>query len=297
MTGPPAPRLEGPIRRIGIVHRAETPEIAAIIGRIESWAAEHGIEIVPTTGPWDGPHNVWASIDLVVALGGDGTLLRAARMAGADAPILGVNLGRLGFLTALPDSYLEGGLHQVLEGQAVLDYRFRLRASIEKKGETTPHSFFALNDIVIHTTGAARVTPLVLHVGRDGVREEIGSFSADGVILATPTGSTAYSMSAGGPIIAPAVECVVITPICPHSLAARPLVVPAADEISVGSLDPSAGHQVTVDGQEVHNLAPDEQVVVRRDDLRVALVRLPGQTFFETMRRKLNWAIRPPERA
>jgi NAD+ kinase len=297
VTGPPAPRLEGPIRRIGIVHRAETPEIAAIIARIESWAAEHAIEIVPTTGPWDGPHNVWASIDLVVALGGDGTLLRAARMAGADAPILGVNLGRLGFLTALPDSYLEGGLHQVIEGQAVLDYRFRLRAAIEKKGETTPHSFFALNDIVIHTTGAARVTPLVLHVGRDGVREEIGSFSADGVILATPTGSTAYSMSAGGPIIAPAVECVVVTPICPHSLAARPLVVPADDEISVGSLDPSAGHQVTVDGQEVHNLAPDEQVVVRRDDLRVALVRLPGQTFFETMRRKLNWAIRPPERA
>ena len=114
------------------------------------------------------------------------------------------------------------------------------RDDTEGDGEPTDDAFFALNDIVVHTAGAARVTPLTLHVGRDGGRQEVGSFSADGVIVATPTGSTAYSMSAGGPIVVPDVECVVITPICPHSLAVRPLVVPADAEICIGALDPSA---------------------------------------------------------
>jgi NAD+ kinase len=301
VTGSQTARLEGPIRAIGLVYRTETPEILSIMARIEQWASDNDIDVALETSAEDAaadsPDLEAGPVDLVLALGGDGTLLRAARMFGAtDTPILGINLGRLGFLTALPDSYLEGGLHQVIAGEAFLDYRFRLRAHIEKEEEVINGNFFALNDIVVHTTGAARVTPLVLHVSHHGRREEVGSFSADGVILATPTGSTAYSMSAGGPIIVPAVQGVVITPICPHSLAARPLVIPADEEICVGSLDPNAAHQVTVDGQEVHRLAPDERVVVNRDDRRVALVRLAGQTFFDTMRRKLNWAIQPPER-
>jgi NAD+ kinase len=138
---------------------------------------------------------------------------------------------------------------------------------------------------------------LTLHVGSGSSREEVGSFAADGVILATPTGSTAYSMSAGGPIIVPSVECIVLTPICPHSLAVRPLVIPATQEVSVSSLDAAAEHQVTVDGQVERALGPQDTVVVSREDHPVRLVRLPGQTFFGTLRRKLNWAARPPERA
>ena len=305
MTEPPATHLEGPIRSIGVVYRAETAETVSIIERLSQWAAERDISVAVEQAETDvdasgrgGLDLAKSPVDLVVALGGDGTLLRAAQLvARSDTPVLGVNLGRLGFLTALPASYLEGGLHQVVEGKALLEHRFRLRAAIEVEGELHEDKFLALNDIVIHTSGAARVTPLTLEVGRQGSRLEVGSFSADGVILATPTGSTAYSMSAGGPIVVPEVECIVVTPICPHSLAVRPLVVPADEEICVGSLDPHADHQVTVDGQVVHRLAPNESVVVSREERPLALVRFPGQTFFETMRRKLNWAARPPERA
>ena len=305
MTEPATTHLEGPIRSIGVVYRAETAETVSIIDRLSQWAAEQDINIAVEQADADsdatgqgGLDLARNPVDLVVALGGDGTLLRAARLVvGNDTPVLGVNLGRLGFLTALPASYLEGGLHQVVEGKALLEHRFRLRATIKVKGEVHEDKFFALNDIVVHTSGAARVTPLTLQVGRQGSRLEVGSFSADGVILATPTGSTAYSMSAGGPIVVPEVECIVVTPICPHSLAVRPLVVPAEEEICVGSLDPNSDHQVTVDGQVVHRLAPNESVVVSREERPLALVRFQGQTFFETMRRKLNWAVRPPERA
>ena len=236
-------------------------------------------------------------IDLLISLGGDGTLLRAARsVIGREIPVLGVNLGRLGFLTAVPASELEAGLERVFEGKAVLDLRFVLRAVIPEATGIGESTFFALNDVVVHTSGAARVTPLSVHLGRGGHWEEVGSFTADGLIVATPTGSTAYSMSAGGPIIMPEVEAMVITPICPHSLAVRPLVVPAHHEIRV-QLDEPAEHQLTVDGQVVRVLEPGESVVVGREASPVPLVRLAHQTFLGTLRRKLNWAPKPPERS
>jgi NAD+ kinase len=283
--------------------REHSAEIDAVTGRLSAWLAKRDIAVTleEAEGSALGETSLDIGknpVDLVVALGGDGTLLRAARsVVGTDVPVLGVNLGRLGFLTALPDSELESGLETVVGGQAELDHRFILRARIEREGESSDGNLFALNDIVVHTSGAARVTPLTLHVGSGAAREEVGSFAADGVIIATPTGSTAYSMSAGGPIIVPDVECIVITPICPHSLAVRPLVIPATQEVSVRSLDTDAGHQVTVDGQVERVLDPAETVVVSREERPVKLVRLPGQTFFGTLRRKLNWAARPPERA
>ena len=302
MIGSGVTRLQGPIRRLGVVYREHTPEVLAIVERIRAWSDEQGVAALVEDNAGRGPHpslDLEANpVDLVVALGGDGTFLRASRLVvGTDVPVLGVNLGRLGFLTAIPDSYLEGGLHQVISGEALLEHRFRLRAHIEAKGETTRDNFFALNDIVVHTTGAARVTPLTLSAGVDGRMEEVGSFAADGVIVSTPTGSTAYSMSAGGPIIVPTVEAIVVTPICPHSLAVRPLVLPSHQAVRIGSLDPEADHQLTVDGQVVHSLEHGEEVCVVREERPLSLVRLPGQTFFKTMRRKLNWAARPPERA
>lgn len=299
-----ADRLSEPVEKIGVVYREHTPEVLAIIERLRSWAAEEGIDVAVEENAGQGPQPSLdldaEPVDLVVALGGDGTFLRASRLAvGSDAPVLGVNIGRLGFLTAIPDSYLEGGLHQVVSGDAVLEHRFRLRAHIDCGGEVRSEEFFALNDVVVHTSGAARVTPLTLSVGSahdDDEMEEVGSFAADGVIVSTPTGSTAYSMSAGGPIITPDVDAIVVTPICPHSLAVRPLVLPAHRSVCIGSLEPEAQHQLTVDGQVVHQLEPEERVFVVREERPLRLVRLPGQTFFKTMRRKLNWAARPPER-
>jgi NAD+ kinase len=296
-------RLSGPIRTVGVVLRARNPEIQAALGRLTRWLEARRVEVVlerpalkDGQSPLDANHH---KLDLVISLGGDGTLLRAARaVVGKGIPVLGVNLGRLGFLTAVPDSDLEAGLGAVFEGEAVLDHRYALRGFIERAGEAESDNFFALNDIVVHTSGVARVTPLTLEVGSSGSGwEEVGTFSADGVILATPTGSTAYSMSAGGPVISPGVDCIVVTPICPHALTVRPLVLPASGEIRVSSPHPASNHQVTVDGQVERGLAPAEAVVVARESKPVALVRLPGQTFFTTMRHKLNWAARFQERS
>ncbi len=300
MTG--RPRLEGPFRRFGVVYREHTPDVLAIADRLRHWCHARDIEVLLEEDAGRDPGRqidvVSNPVDLVVALGGDGTFLRASRLVvGTTTPVLGVNLGRLGFLTAIPESALEDGLAEVVAGRAVIEHRFRLRAVIQSEGGEESDDFFALNDIVVHTTGAARVTPLTLGVGDSGGLEEVGSFGADGVIVATPTGSTAYSMSAGGPIIVPDVEAIVVTPICPHSLAVRPLVLPATETINVGSLDAAGEHQVTVDGQVVHQLGPGDRVLIQRESDPLALVRLPGQTFFNTLRRKLNWAVRSPERA
>jgi NAD+ kinase len=284
-----------------VVLRERSPEIESALDRLrrslEGRRVSVTVERIEARGASGEMSFVKDGLDLVIALGGDGTLLRAARaVVGKGIPVLGVNLGRLGFLTAFPDAELEAGLGLVLGGEAMLDHRFALRGRVERAGEVQGANFFALNDIVVHTSGAARVTPLALHVGTGRTWEEVGSFAADGVILATPTGSTAYSMSAGGPIIVPGVECIVVTPICPHSLAVRPLVMPASSEIRVSSPYPDAGHQVTVDGQVERGLGATESLVVAREPEPVALVRLPGQTFFGTMRHKLNWAQRLPER-
>ncbi|MDX1494390.1 MAG: NAD(+)/NADH kinase [Longimicrobiales bacterium] len=311
MSQPEARGLEGPIEKIGVVYREHTEEVLAIVQRLREWAEDQGIGVAVEENAGRGPQPSLnledEPVDLVVALGGDGTFLRASRLVvGTDVPVLGVNIGRLGFLTAIPDSYLEGGLQQVISGNAVLESRFRLRALIERDGSFREPEFFALNDVVVHTSGAARVTPLQLSVGtarqeddagENEEMEEVGSFAADGVIVSTPTGSTAYSMSAGGPIITPDVEAIVVTPICPHSLAVRPLVLPAHRTVCIGALEADAQHQLTVDGQVVHQLEPEERVFVAREERPLSLVRLPGQTFFKTMRRKLNWAARPPERA
>jgi NAD+ kinase len=298
-----ARKLSGPITSVAVVLREQSGEIASVVDRLDAWLSKRAISVTYEDAARTQVGHTSLDIaknpvDLVVALGGDGTLLRAARaVVGTEVPLLGVNLGRLGFLTAFPDSELEAGLERVVGGEAFLDHRYTLRARIEGKGQASDDNVFALNDIVIHTSGAARVTPLTLSVGSGDEYVEVGSFSADGLILATPTGSTAYSMSAGGPIIVPGVECIVVTPICPHSLAVRPLVIPATHEVRVSSPDANADHHVTVDGQVERDLAPNDTVVVSREASPVRLVRLPGQTFFGTLRRKLNWAARPPERA
>ncbi|MFQ5535890.1 MAG: NAD(+)/NADH kinase [Gemmatimonadota bacterium] len=296
----------GPVRRIGAVLRLRNPELPRAVERLRRVCEVRGVELcfeereadVVEAGDqcMDLDRN---PPDLIVTLGGDGTLLRAVRLVlGQEIPILGVNLGQLGFLTNTAGDDLEDGLEVVLDGRAELDRRFTLRADVlDADGRDRAMTCYALNDMVIHKPGAARVTPMDLAVGEGVEREEIGSFSADGVILATPTGSTAYSLSAGGPIVVPDVECVIVTAICPHSLAVRPLVVPADEALTVRPLDPTHELYLTADGQVAGILSAGDRVVVRRSEYAVSLVRLPGQTFFGTMRRKLNWAVRPPHRS
>ena len=168
-----------------------------------------------------------------------------------------------------------------------------LEASVRHADGTESRRFLALNDFVIHKGGVARVTRLSLSVGLSNGHDEIGSFSGDGVILSTPTGSTAYSLSAGGPIVVPEVACIIVTPICPHSLGLRPLVIPAEDSVEVTPLDRTAELVLTVDGQFGVDLGAGDSIRVKRGDITVQLVRFPGQTFFSTLRRKLNWGAPP----
>lgn len=269
--------------------------------RLAAFAEDRGIALAfepgephapPAAGSLSPPGS--ANPDLIVALGGDGTMLRAARRAmDFDTPVLGINLGRLGFLTSASEKKMEDGLRELLAGNAQLDRRFTLVAGSAGADWARAE---ALNDVVVHTAGAARVAAFELTLSDESGRHRIGDFTADGVIVTTPTGSTAYSLSAGGPIISPGVECLVVTAICPHSLTVRPLVLRADAELLVRSPDVGQELSVTADGRVAGRLAAGEEVQIRKGGRECVLVRLPGETFFRTMRKKLNWAARPPER-
>lgn len=233
-------------------------------------------------------------IDLLISLGGDGTLLRAARsIFGRDIPVLGINLGSMGFLTSVSAVGIEDGLRQVLGGRYAIEERRTLEAEVRSPEGQVRTTYRVLNDVVVHNAGAAQVLLLDLWVGPQDNLDEIGSFSGDGVILATPTGSTAYSLSAGGPIVVPEMNCFLVTPILPHTLAVRPLVVPGREEITVTALDRREPLFLTADGQEGGPVGHLDRVVVRMGTVRTPLVRLPGHSFFTTLRQKLNWAARP----
>jgi len=279
----------GPNGRVGAACRS-------IAGVAHEFGAAVAVEpaLTPAAPALDTVDLHTQQVDLVISLGGDGTLLRTARAVfGRDIPVLGINLGYLGFLTSVSAEGLEEGLRAVLGGDFSLERRQTLQAEVLTAAGEARASYTALNDVVVHKAGAAQVARLDLRVGPQDDLEEIGSFSGDGVILSTPTGSTAYSLSAGGPIIVPNLNCFVVTPILPHTLALRPVVVPGNGEITVTALDRHESLFLTVDGQEGGPVGHDERVVVRMGTFRVGLVRLSGHSFFATLRQKLSWAAGP----
>ncbi len=281
-----------PVRAVGVVGHPRYAGMSGAVGEIGAFARERGLvlqaeeellPLLPEAAALDP-----SALDLLVTLGGDGTLLRGARLvAGLGTRLLGVNLGHLGFLTSIPPRDLRPSLDAVLRGDYWLDERGTLEAVVE--GSDGP-AFTALNDVVVHLSGMARLIRIALYVGEDEAREHIGSYSADGLILATPTGSTAYSLSAGGPIVAPGMECILATPISPHSLTIRPLVVPATSVVRVEILPPRDSAILTVDGQQSAEVPTGRSVLVRRGPAPVRLVRFTGQSFFATLREKLHWA-------
>ncbi len=281
-------------KRVGLVGHPRYTRLEAALTRVLEFARRHGLELLLEPALLEAAPPGYAvldaeachSLDLLLTLGGDGTLLRGARLvATANVPVLGINLGHLGFLTAaLPDE-LESTLEKAIRGEVVMDPRMALAVEAVAANGEPRGSWVALNDAVLHKGGVARVIRLELRAAD----EEIGTYSADGIILSTPTGSTAYSLSAGGPIVSPGLDCIIATPICPHTLAVRPLVLSAAERLTVEVLSPSEELILTIDGQEDARLSPGDRVVISRAEHPVRLVRLPGQTFFSTLRRKLRW--------
>ena len=226
-------------------------------------------------------------LDCLITLGGDGTLLRAARILdGAETPILGVNLGRVGFLTTANAQTLDWALDALVRRAYVTESRLALLPAIVDREGTSRLEPIVLNDVVVHKGGVARVVHM--RVAVDG--EEVGQYSADGIIVATPTGSTAYSLSAGGPIVLPTVNAIVVTAICPHTLAVRPLVVPSSTVVSIAPTPPWTEEVlVSLDGQLSTTIHPGERLLVKRAERPVLLVRLGPEGFFTRMRNKLQW--------
>ena len=224
-----------------------------------------------------------SSIDALLTLGGDGTMLRGARLvAGRQIPVLGVNLGRLGFLTACAREDMELALERLAAGDYLVQKRMTLEAWTSRHAEPR---WRALNDVVLHKGGFARVFTLRASVNG----ELMSTYAADGIIISSPTGSTGYSLSAGGPIVVPTVESLILTPISPHTLAIRPVVLPPHAEVTVQVDDGPDELLVTIDGQVGASFLPGDTLSVRRAERPVLLVTFRDGTFFSRMRRKLGW--------
>jgi len=280
---------------VAIIGNPDSEGLDSVLDRVERVAARVGFDLVFEPGlakhgsrdarPLD---EIGQDVDLILTLGGDGTLLRGARVAGPlGIPVLGVNLGRLGFLTLVPEDELEVALESVTRGDFEREERLALEIRVRPCGADRPAgpSFYAVNDAVIHKSGFARLIGLRLCADDD----EVGHYSADGIIIATATGSTAYSLSAGGPIVAPTMNGIVATPISPHTLAVRPVVFPGDTRISVELLSGDDDLQLTVDGQRGSTLHVGDVVEIGRSRHPVRLVRLPDYSFFTVLRRKLHW--------
>lgn len=280
-----------PVARVGVVGHPRYEGLPDVLRRLRAVAGELGVTLAPESAllpglPGAEPLTDATPLDAVLSLGGDGTLLRAARfLAGRPVPILGVNLGRLGFLTSLAASELEEGIRRLVAGDYQAEARLALAARVIARDGSARHAWRSLNDVVLHKGGFARVVRFMVEV--DG--EPLGAFAADGVVVSTPTGSTAYSLSAGGPVVVPTVDSMVLTPVSPHTLAIRPLVLPASAVVRIrGECEPEA-LLATIDGQVGARFDTAETLVVERSPDAVWVVRFSDGSFFSRLRQKMGW--------
>lgn len=268
------------IKRIGLIGNSDKAGCAAIIRKAARLIENAGRKAVV-----DGDIATLArESDLLLVFGGDGTMLRAARdIAGSATPILGINIGGLGFLTAVPSGELARALKQIWED----NFKLESRALIEVSGICNGQKFCetALNDIVASRGAGARL--ITLDVSVDG--ELITRYRCDGLIISSPTGSTAYSLAAGGAVVLPTAEVFALTPICPHALSNRSIILPLASKITVKAVSPHPATILSADGHIIAELDADDEVIVRRSRRAIRLMRLADNSFLEALRHKLQW--------
>jgi NAD+ kinase len=270
-------------KRVGIVHKVSSAEASETALYVRQYLENKRVEVVTDEA------EIGRSAELVVVLGGDGTLIHAqSLLAGRPVPILGVNMGSLGFMTEVPQSGLYGALELVLAGQARVSERMKLRVHLHRGG--SPERALdaeVLNDVVISKSALSRMAELDTRCSGGYVT----TYKADGVIVATPTGSTAYALAANGPIMYPTMRGVIIAPICPHTLTQRPLVVPDDENIEIVLVNDTEVY-LTLDGQMGMPLERGDRVQVKQSYNRVLLVRNPNIDFFGILRAKLRWGER-----
>jgi NAD+ kinase len=287
------------IKRIGIVLKPHQPDALKTICELVRWLDERGITLV------GGPEiereriehetgcavsevaseNIAADVDLILVLGGDGTMIATARMVGdLEVPVLGVNYGGLGYLAEFRIEELYHALESILSGNFRLDKRVMLAVELHRRDGSVTHSR-VLNDVVINKSALARIIEIEAYLNQHFVN----SFRADGLIVSTPTGSTAYNLSAGGPVIFPSMNAVVITPICPFTLSNRPIVVP--DDATIELLLKTDQEEVTLtlDGQIGFSLNAEDRIVIRKSRVTFNLVQPSNRNYFDVLRDKLRW--------
>jgi NAD+ kinase len=284
-------------RTIGIISRPRREEVAAVAPGLIKWLREHGLNVSydrETSSCVSQPDGILSReelarvSDLLIVLGGDGTILAAARSLGANnVPILPINLGGLGFLTSVTQPEIYSILEPVLAGNSSVSERTFLEAEVFR-GTQSLARHRALNDAVFNKGALARIVDLSLAINSEFVVD----YKADGLIVCTPTGSTAYSLSAGGPIVEPAVPAFVVTPICPHTLTHRPLVIPESSEIEITLREAEEPVYLTLDGQIGVELHTADRTTIRATPQKLRLLRPAGKTYYEILRNKLKWGER-----
>lgn len=283
------------IKTVGIISKPNMAQAAETVCGLLEWLDERGIgyKCDEQTAQYAGNGNFSSredlpdGTDLIVVLGGDGTLLSAARfVAGRDIPLFAVNMGHLGFLTAIPVDDLFPELERALRGEHRIGFRRMVDCELVR-GERRIGAYSALNDVVVTKSELARMIDLDTHVDNHFV----AAYKADGLIVSTPTGSTAYSLSAGGPIIFPSVAALCITPICPHMLTNRPVIVPENSVIQILNHGED-GTYLTIDGQTGEPLRRGDRIICRASSKTIQLIRPPKLLFFDVLREKLKWGER-----
>jgi NAD+ kinase len=284
------------IKAVGVISKPGVPAAAELVPKLVEWLRAQGLAMRcdEETAAYDGTcqglprKQVPEGCDLVIVLGGDGTLLSAARAIGrGEIPLFPVNLGGLGFLTAITIDELYPELMRAFRGEHRIGKRKLLQVELRRAGETIAQ-YEALNDAVLTKAAIARMIDLDAHVDD----QFVCAYKADGLIIATPTGSTAYSLSAGGPIIFPSVPAICVTPICPHMLTNRPVIVPETSVIQIICRGDDESVYLTIDGQIGEPLREGDTVVCRSSPYALHLIRPPRMMFFDVLRAKLKWGER-----
>ncbi len=282
------------MRVVGLVAKHEEPKAAEMVAWLVPWLKEKGKQVLvekgmPRAGGKScGKKEMAESADLIVVLGGDGTLLSVARLVERpEVPILGVNMGGLGFITEVGIDELEAVLARTLAGEFAVERRMTLEVQLHPNSGRS-RRFRVLNDGVITKGARSRIIDLETYVGK----EYLCTYRADGLIISTPTGSTAYSLAAGGPILHPSLGAIVLTPICPHTLTNRPIVVSSKSTIRVTLRSSGGTVFLSPDGQEGILLNNGDVVEVRDYNIPVSLVKAPSRSYFEVLRDKLKWGER-----
>ncbi|MBM7867950.1 NAD(+) kinase [Heliobacterium gestii] len=277
---------------VGVVLNDDKPQALEVAGQMAQWLSQRNVPMgIPLTRVTELVHSPspelrdrLAQLDLIVVLGGDGTLINTARLvAPFGIPVVGVNLGRLGFLTEVEVSELFPALERIVAGDYRIEERMMLEARLVRNGVLQP-PYYALNDVVVTKGDHPRMIRVEAAIGE----EVVWTYSADGLIVSSPTGSTAYSLSAGGPIVSPELHALLLTPICPHALDAKPLVIPQSQTVRLSVISSHSHAVVTVDGQPGQPMVCGDSVLIQKAAVACRLIRLGERTFFRILREKMQ---------